>query len=257
MWGLLDQELPDGVVPALAGDANTAIWGLKKKTGQKDGDVLSYRDESGKEFKLKLVGQLPMRLSVFQGSLLISDAAFTRLFPSEAGFRAFLIDAPSEKTSETAARLNRDFERFGMEAVPAVQRLRDFYAVESTYLAMFLVLGGLGLVLGAGGVGVVVLRNVFERRTEVAIFHALGYERRTVFRVLFAEHGVLVLGGMALGTLAAAAAVLPLVLFSQTTVSAGLQMALLAIIVLANLVSVAVLLRAGLSPNPIPDLRQE
>ena len=257
LWGLLDQELPDGVVPALVGDTNTAMWGLKKKTGQKDGDVLSYRDESGKEFKLKLVGQLPMRLSVFQGSLLISDEAFTRLFPSEAGFRAFLIDAPSEKTSETAARLNRDFERFGMEAVPAVQRLRDFNAVESTYLAMFLVLGGLGLVLGAGGVGVVVLRNVFERRTEVAIFHALGYERRTVFRVLFAEHGVLVLGGMALGTLAAAAAVLPLVLFSQTTVSAGLQMALLAIIVLANLLSVAVLLRAGLSPNPIPDLRQE
>jgi ABC-type antimicrobial peptide transport system permease subunit len=257
LWGLLDQGLPDGVVPALVGDTNTAIWGLKKKTGQKDGDMLSYRDESGREFKLKLAGQLPMRLSVFQGSLLISDEAFTRLFPSEAGFRAFLIDAPSEKTSETAARLNRDFERFGMEAVPAVQRLRDFYAVESAYLAMFLVLGGLGLVLGAGGVGVVVLRNVFERRTEIAIFHALGYERRTVFRVLFAEHGVLVLGGMALGTLAAAAAVLPLVLFSQTTVSAGLQMALLAIIVLANLVSVAVLLQVGLSPNPISDLRQE
>jgi len=257
LWGLLDQELPDGVVPALAGDTNTAMWGLKKKTGQKDGDVLSYRDESGKEFKLKLVGQLPMRLSVFQGSILISNEAFTRMFPSEAGFRAFLIDAPPDKTTETVARLNRDFERFGMEAVPTVQRLRDFYAVESTYLAMFLVLGGLGLVLGAGGVGVVVLRNVFERRTEVAIFHALGYERGTVFRLLFAEHGVLVLGGMALGTLAAAAAVLPLVLFSQTTVSAGVQMALLAIIVLANLVSVAVLLRAGLSPNPISDLRQE
>jgi ABC-type antimicrobial peptide transport system permease subunit len=267
LWGLLDQELPDGLIPALVGDSNTAMWGLKKKTGEKDGDVLSYRGESGKEFKLKLVGQLPMRLSVFQGSILISDEAFTRMFPSEAGFRAFLIDAPRRSHSQVelgnetdeaiSARLNRDFERYGMEAVPTIQRLRDFYAVESTYLAMFLVLGGLGLILGAGGVGTVVLRNVFERRAEVALFHALGYERKTVFRLLFAEHGLLVLCGIALGTVAAASAILPLVLFSRTTVSAGLQIALLAFIVLADLVSVAVLLRAGLSQNPIPDLRHE
>jgi ABC-type antimicrobial peptide transport system permease subunit len=144
-----------------------------------------------------------------------------------------------------------------MEAVPTIQRLRDFYAVESTYLAMFLVLGGLGLILGAAGVGIVVLRNVFERRAEVALFHALGYEKRIVWRLLFAEHGLLVLGGMALGTVAAASAILPLVLCSQTTVSAGSQVTLLAFIVLANLVSVAVLLRAGLSRNPISDLRQE
>jgi hypothetical protein len=259
LWAQLEQETVDGSsIPAVVGDINTALWGLRRKVDVIDGALLPYPDESGAELDLKLVGQLPMSLSVFQGSLLISDSAFTRLFPSEAGFRAFLIDAPPEQALEIAARLNREFERFGMQAVPAVQRLREFYAVEATYLAMFLLLGGLALILGAGGAGIVVLRSVFERRAEVALLHAVGYRTATVFRIFFLEHGLLVLAGMAMGTLAAAASILPLVLFSQTsTVSATLQAALLAFIAMANLLSVAVVLLAGLPRDTIAALREE
>lgn len=257
VWDLLNRELPEGIIPALVGDSDTAMWGLQKKTGETSGDVLVYRDESGKEAKLKLVGTLPMRLSVFQGSILISEAAFTKLFPSETGFRAFLIDTPPDRASDLVARLNRDFDRFGMDAVPAVQRLRDFYTVESTYMTMFLVLGALGLVLGAGGVAVVVLRNLFERRAEIALLHAVGYERSTVFRLLLIEHFALTLAGMVLGTLAAAVGIVPLILSSQTIVSPAQQAILLALIILANLISVATVLRLGLPPNPIPNLRQE
>jgi len=257
LWDLLDRPLPDGLIPAIVGDANTALWGLKKKTGLTNGDVLPYRDESGREFKLKLVGQLPMRLSVFQGSILISDADFTRLFPSEAGFRAFLIDAPPGKAPEIAAVLNRTFERFGMQAVPALQRLQEFYAVEATYLAMFLLLGGLGLILGAGGVGIVVLRNVLERRAEMGLLHALGYTRSTMFQILFAENSSLVLAGMLIGILAATTAILPLVLSSQTTVSPGPQLTLLALIITTNVISVGLMLFVGLRKDPTTALREE
>ena len=257
LWELLEETRWDGAIPALVGDTNTALWGLKKKTGLKDGDTLVYRDENGGEVKLKLVGRLPMRLSVFQGSILIADDVFARLFPSEAGFRAFLIDTPAGNVGETAASLNRAFARFGMEAVPAVERLREFYAVEATYLAMFLVLGGFGLILGAGGAAVVVLRNVFERRAEIGILHALGYERATVMRLLFAEHALLVLTGTIFGALAAAAAILPRVLASQTAVSLRCQAARLPFILVANLTSVGVVLRAGLPRNPVAHLREE
>ncbi|HPO13361.1 MAG TPA: ABC transporter permease [Candidatus Hydrogenedentes bacterium] len=257
LWKLLQQPLQEGVVPALAGDSDTAMWGLKKKTGVADGDVLPYHDESGKKFTVKLVGKLPMRLSVFQGSLLISEDAFTRLFPSEAGFRTFLIDTPANKAQETAERLNRDLERFGMQAAPAVSRLHEFYAVEQTYLSMFLLLGGFGLILGAGGTGIVVLRNVFERRSEIALLHALGYERSILLKILLAEHGALVLAGMLLGALAAAAAILPLILLSQTTVSPLVQAVLFAVIVISNLVSISVMVLVGLPQNPTPYLREE
>lgn len=262
LWELLDHDLPEGSIPALVGDSDTAMWGLKKKTGPADGDVLEYRDGFGHEFKIKLVGQLPMRLSVFQGSLLISEKTFTRLFPAESGFRAFLLDAneaskTQEKVSELVGMLNREFERSGMEAVPAVQRLRDFYAVEATYLAMFLLLGGLGLILGAGGVAIVVLRNTFERRTEIAILGALGYEKQTLLRVFLVEHAFLLVAGIGMGTLAAALSIVPLVIYSQTTVSIPLQGFILAGIVLANITGIAASLFAAFPENPIADLRGE
>ncbi len=257
LWALLDKPLADGAVPALVGDSDTAMWGLQKKTGPVDGDTIPYRDESGNEIRIKLVGQLPMRLSVFQGSLLISADAFTRLFPSEAGYRAFLIDAPHDAAPSVAARLDRDFDRYGMAAVPASRRLADFYAVEASYLAMFLVLGGLGLVLGAGGTGVVVLRNVFERHREIAVLNAVGYDAPTVFRVFLAEHLLLVGAGIVLGTVAAGVSILPLVVASQTTVSLGVQAILLAGIAAANVIGVCLGLWFGIPEQPVRFLRSE
>ena len=256
LWGLLDQPLPDGIVPALVGDSNTAQWGLQKRTGE-HGDLLSYRDESGREVKVKLVGQLPKRLSLFQGSLLVSEEIFTSLYPSESGFRAFLVDVPTAEATATAARLNKDLAKYGMEATTAVDRLRQFYAVESAYLAMFLVLGGLGLVLGTGGTGIVVLRNLFERRAEIGLFHALGYTPSTVTRLLLLEHGALVLAGTILGTAASAASVLPLILLSSTVVSLPLQATLLAAILCANLACLAVTVLVGMPRNPVAGLREE
>ena len=253
IWDLLNREWPDGVIPALVGDTDTALWGLKKKAGPVNGDIILYRDEVGREIKLKLVGCLPMRLSVFQGSLLIADTAFARLFPSEAGYRVFLMDAPPTLT----ARLNIDQERLGMTAVPAVDRLREFYAVESSYLTMFLVLGGLGLLLGIGGTGVVVLRNIFERRGELALLEAVGYSRSMLLRILFIEQAALVLAGAFLGTLAASAALIPLIVSSQSTVSPTSLLVFLAAILVTTFSSIGIVLGIGLRHVSIADLRVE
>ena len=92
--------------------------------------------------------------------------------------------------------------------------------------------------LGAGGTGIVVLRNLFERRAEIGLFHALGYTPSTVTRLLLLEHGALVLAGTVLGTAASAVSVLPLILLSSTVVSLPLQAALLAAILCATCATV-------------------
>ena len=47
-------------------------------------------------------------------------------------------------------------------------RLAAFQEVQNTYLSIFQLLGGLGLLLGTVGLGMVVLRNALERRSELA-----------------------------------------------------------------------------------------
>ena len=59
----------------------------------------------------------------------------------------------------------------GLELTPATKRLAAFNAVQNTYLSTFQILGGLGLVLGSVGLGLVVMRNVFERRGELGMFY--------------------------------------------------------------------------------------
>ncbi len=257
VWRLLERDLGPGVVPALVGDTDTAMWGLRLKADPADGDTLEYRDEAGRPFSVKLVGALPMRLSVFQGSLLISNSDFTRIYPSESGFRMFLIDAPSSGVEKVAAALKKSFERYGLDVTPSLDRLREFYTVESTYLAMFLVLGGLGVTLGGAGMGIVMLRNLLERRGELAMLDVVGYAPRTVLRMLLIEHAALLLAGTGIGAVAAGVSTAPSVVASGTEAPAGLQAFMLALVVLTGAVCMALALWLGRPGDSLEALRDE
>jgi putative ABC transport system permease protein len=55
--------------------------------------------------RVRIVGAVAN--SILQGSLLIDEAAFVRLFPSEVGYRMFLVDAPSKEVDRVASDLGR------------------------------------------------------------------------------------------------------------------------------------------------------
>jgi ABC-type lipoprotein release transport system permease subunit len=201
-WDLLNRDLGADVVPAI-GDYQTIIWALGKSIG----DELEYTDEKGRKFRLRLVGML--KNSILQGSLLISEDEFVRRFPSEDGYRIFLADVAEDKAEVVAGILSTRLRDFGLALTPAKERLEAFSAVENTYLSIFQLLGGLGLILGSVGLGLVVLRNVLERRGELAMLQAVGFNKTTLRRMVFYEHAGLLLCGLACGVVAGLVAVWP------------------------------------------------
>ena len=130
-------------------------------------------------------------------------------FASVTGYRMFLIDAPAERAKDVESTLTNAFEDIGLELTSTADRLRDFNAVQNTYLLIFQVLGGLGLLLGSLGVGMVVLRNSLERRSELALLSAVGFRSGTVRKLVWSEHGLLLGLGLSSGVVAALLAVLP------------------------------------------------
>ncbi len=192
---------PDEI--AAIGDANSIQWAMGKNIG----DTLDYVDERGQPFKVRIVGAVAN--SILQGQLLIDEAAFKARFPSIAGYRMFLVDAPSNTSSNVSAALSRSLQDFGLELTPTATRLAQFNAVQNTYLGTFQILGGLGLLLGSAGLGVVVLRNVLERRGELAVMQAVGFSRRKLRGLVLREHMTLLWAGLVLGIVAAFIAVLP------------------------------------------------
>lgn len=256
VWKVLDVDLPEGMVPGLVGDADTAMWGLKKKVGVERGDVLVYRDADGQEFKVKLVGNLPMRLSVFQGSVLIAENDFVERYPAE-GYRVFLLGAGGGERGVRQGRLEVGGTKQGLNVVPTVERLMEFYAVESTYLAMFLVLGVLGLMVGSLGMGVVVLRNVQDRRSEMAVLRAVGYRSAELRRVLFFEHGMLLAAGLGVGVMASSVAMVPSVALSGSRVSVGFNLLLFGGVVLCGGLCMALAVLTSLRGDALSGLRRE
>jgi len=217
------QPLAENEVAAI-GDANSIQWAMKKKVG----DTIDYVNERGQPFKVRIVGAVAN--SILQGKLLISEREFIQHFPTESGYQMFLIDAPSNRVKTVSADLTRALEDVGLELTPTAVRLNQFNAVQNTYLGTFQALGGLGLLLGSVGLGIVVLRNVLERRSELAVLLAVGFRKRAVQRLVLLENGALLIAGLVLGVCAAGIAVLPSLVGPETHLPSGsLGLTLLAV----------------------------
>jgi hypothetical protein len=201
-WTLLNETLEPGVVPAFA-DANSAQWILHRGLGE---DVI-LEDEFGETVRLRLVGLLAG--SIFQSELLISEERFLEHFPGRGGDAYFLIDSPWDEAAEISRVFETALGPFGFDATTTRERLLSYKAVEHTYLSTFQVLGGLGLLLGTVGLGIVLVRNVIERRGELATLRAFGFRRATLVGLVLAENAFLLVVGMMIGVLSALAAVAP------------------------------------------------
>jgi ABC-type antimicrobial peptide transport system permease subunit len=199
---MLTDDAHGDVIPAAA-DQTTILWSLGKKLG----DELIFLDERGMEFRILLVAAL--KDSILQGSLLISEENFRRRFPSASGRQVFLVDAPAGRDAIVAEALTFALRDVGLDVTRSSSRLAGFYAVQGTYLSMFQALGGLGLLLGGAAVAVLVLRNVLERRRELAMMRAVGFSRSALRRLIFLEHWWLLAWGVCCGAGAGIVAVGP------------------------------------------------
>ena len=104
-----------------------------------------------------------------------------------------------------------------MSLEPSDVRLAAYSRVQNTYITIFSVLGGLGTLLGTAGVGIVIARNVIERRRELALMLAIGFRRNLLMAMLLVEHSVLLVGGVAIGLIAALLTISPSLMEATTS----------------------------------------
>jgi ABC-type lipoprotein release transport system permease subunit len=201
-WTLLRRTFADDAVPVI-GDESAAIWQLHLGLGED----LVIADERGRDVRLRLVALL--KGSVLQSELIIPETQFTRLFPSIGGYGFFLIETPAEAARRMGQVLERELADFGVDATTTTGRLSELFVVQNTYLSTFQTIGGLGLILGTLGLAAVLLRNVWERRGELALMRAVGFARGALIWIVLAENGFLVLVGLLTGVVPAFVAVAP------------------------------------------------
>jgi len=91
----------------------------------------------------------------------------------------------------------------------AADRLASFFVVTNTYLSVFTVLGGVGMILGIIGLGIILLRNLGQRRQEYAIMMATGFPISDIRSMILRDQVKILLTGIFTGLISAVVATLP------------------------------------------------
>jgi ABC-type lipoprotein release transport system permease subunit len=241
-WRLLHRVEPDGAIPVIA-DANSMTYVLHRSLG--DTFVISHR---GRAISLRFVAAL--RDSIFQGELLMSQSNFLKLFPEQEGFPLLLVDAGKVPMATVRSDIEDGLRDFGAVATGTAERLASFHRVENTYLSTFQALGGFGLLLGTVGLATVLMRNVLERRRELALLGAVGYGRGHFLLMAVAENTVLVVCGLTAGAVSAGLAIAPALVErgGRLPLTSGALLLIFSVFVVALLSSVAAMAAATRGP---------
>ncbi len=250
-WALLT-PVPDeeGAYPAMVDEA-AATWILHKGIG----DIIHYPSDEDPQFKLRVVGLTGG--TVLQGFVIMHEQALIQLDPDTAGHRVFLVDAPAAQMEAVKSTFDRAMADVGIETMTTSRRLTIFNAVQNTYLLIFAALGGLGLILGGVGLGLVVLRNVLERRAELAVMRAIGFSKQTLRWGILIEHWALLGMGLMAGMISAGIAVIPALIHSPHALPWNTLGLTLGGVVLSGLIWTAIAARAALHGRLIEGLRVE
>jgi ABC-type antimicrobial peptide transport system permease subunit len=243
-WILLNEPQADGSIPVIADD-ESATYILHLGVG----DTMELTDAAGRKQKLKLVATL--KGSIFQSEMLMGESNFLKLFPAQAGYQTVLVETSPENQGAVAKLLSNELGEYSVAVDTTAARLHAYHQVANTYLSTFRVLGSLGLMLGTIGLAVVLVRNLVERRAELALLGALGFRRKARTKLVLIENSALLLAGLLIGAVCALAGVIPNTLITARKINVTELAIALGLVLVVGLASLVVATRiAGRKVTP-------
>jgi len=201
-WSLLEAAPGDNVIYGIT-DQTVLQWGLKIKTG----DTLVFNAENGQPLKIVICAGL--KSSLFQGYLIIGSSYFEKYYPSVPGNSVFLIDGDPASSDYYREVIGQRLSGYGLSVEKSGEKLASFQEVTNTYLDVFVVLGVFGMVLGAAGLGFILILNFNQRKREFALMMASGYNIRRIRGLLFKDQLIMLFWGILTGTFSGLLATLP------------------------------------------------
>jgi putative ABC transport system permease protein len=164
---------------------------------------IEIRDpQTGATYQLTVIGVLPDVIPDYMIGITTSQRFVDQAFPLQAVPTAHLIQVTN---SSDAARIASDLESAflanGMEATLLSDDLKDLVAVNRTFNYLIQGFIGLGLVVGVAALGVVSARTAVERRQEIGVMRAIGFEQGRVQIGFLLESSMVAIAGIVVGTI--------------------------------------------------------
>ncbi len=136
------------------------------------------------------------------------------------------------------------------------ERLASFFVVTNTYLSVFSILGGLGLIMGVIGLGFILLRNFSQRKKEFGLLMALGFSLREIKKMILRDQVRILFLGVSTGFVSAIIATLPSVL-SRSGIPWITILVMICLIVITGISALTIALRPVNGQVLISSIRKE
>ena len=155
--------------------------------------------DSGRTKELRVIAVLESSAS-FAGQIVTSQKTLEGLAGSPVPPQTYYFDlADGTNAAATADALEKDFAENGLQTQVTAKVIRDN---DATRRIVFLLLRGfmsLGLVVGICALGVIAARSVVERRQQIGMMRALGFQKGQVRLVFLIESSFIALLGLGVG----------------------------------------------------------
>ena len=159
---------------------------------------LTFRDpSSGVQTTVTVIGVMNANAESFFPGIMVQRGTLLRAFPESEG-QTFFLTLKNRADSEQVAK---DIESTLVQASSdSLERLLDQQQRQQQgFLYLFQGFMGLGLLVGIAALGVIASRAVVERRQQIGMLRAIGYQRSMIWLSFLFESSFISLAGIGLG----------------------------------------------------------
>jgi putative ABC transport system permease protein len=190
---------------SVAGEDENYTYDWEPNLGVKDDSfepfLVEFRDsETSAAREITVVGVLASKLdNRIASGLYVNEESYRGVFGEPSYERAYIRLHDGVSAGSAARDIEASLSTAGVQADSIQELLDDSAAQDKAFTRMFQAFMTLGLFVGVAALGVIAFRSVVERRQQIGMLRAIGYQSNTVALTFVLESGFIAVMGILSG----------------------------------------------------------
>jgi len=160
---------------------------------------LSWRFGDHSPRRVRVIGVIGFGASSNFMGIYMGEKGFNAVFGEPELSMHFVALTDPDNSRQAARAIESALSTTGVQADSLQQIADENNALSRSFLYLMQAFMGLGLVVGIAAIGVIAFRTVVERRQQIGMLRALGFQREMVSWVFLIESSFVALLGIGLG----------------------------------------------------------
>jgi putative ABC transport system permease protein len=178
-FSIPDAEIEDGVIQPVTIEVGSTL--------------------NGGSQEITIIGVIDQRVSMLWG-LFMAEETFDQIFAQPTGYTHLIRTASGVDDTEFAADAEAALIQYGVRGDSMQDLLDEQLAINRGFIYLVQGFMALGLVVGIAALGVVSFRSVVERRQQIGMLRAIGYDRTMVSASFLIESFMITILGVLSGS---------------------------------------------------------